>query len=477
MKSRRLSTVGMGSLLGLIICLLSACDSGFATKFKAIQTTYQGNQLLTACLDLDQQYPREIDLKIALASLFMAQGEFDRARAYVNAADQLPEKASGQKATIQLLLSEYSFRDTDYVAASNQAAQAVNGPESIRYAALIQYAKSLAAQNKNDDALSQVQKAFALPSFTPTAEGVALQVELLIRHKDIDASRKFINDLYHRGTPPQGMGLQLSQVFEAHGLMLDAAVWTTDDVERSRMTGSITDAKVVTFIADVLTRLDSLQHNLKAQDLTAALLFTKVYQAFISGQDAVGLQLILTLPQQPLLPLIQYLREVLAIRTGNTSPQDLDAYSQLLPVYGQTIGYRYHLWRLRKNTEKSYSYATVKDLLETTILTAPNSAYAQETRREVGRLLGLSSDDSTHLLLQPELSKILSLAVESKAPDILEPYYQILALPDNPYTLTAVALLQSAIKYAPLHDMVSKRNAAEPNGRLHERLISILSGG
>ncbi len=129
-----------------------------------------------------------------------------------------------------------------------------------------------------------------------------------------------------------------------------------------------------------------------------------------------------------------------------------------------------------KKGEGQYNFQTAKAVVEKCILLANNTRFAVETRQELGRLLGLASDDGQKILLGPELDVIFNSIMAGKDITLLDPVIELIALPDNVYEMAAVLMLRQLQLRAPRVKSFLDQKKAAASGRLKDRLVMVLEG-
>ncbi|TVR30597.1 MAG: hypothetical protein EA404_12285 [Spirochaetaceae bacterium] len=153
--------------------------------------------------------------------------------------------------------------------------------------------------------------------------------------------------------------------------------------------------------------------------------------------------------------LVDYAMAVALLRSGRGEQDQLWAYTALEPAFIVFQAYYYHLWMILSAAAEGYSLLTARELLEHTILLSPGSAAAQQSRRELGRLLGLTAEQAELLLLGQELDALAQRAVHYGDPQLLDAVIESLQLPQSVYTVAATLTLTRLAGYPVVRDYLA----------------------
>jgi len=119
-----------------------------------------------------------------------------------------------------------------------------------------------------------------------------------------------------------------------------------------------------------------------------------------------------------------------------------------------------------------FSGAVGADYAENCINISPQGPFAGECRKILASFTGLKKEDSLSIKTKREIDAVISAAVNSGNPQILDSLLPLINLPDNPFTVYAVSALRSLSGIPKFRDYFSGQ-AASSSGRLSERLIYI----
>ena len=172
---------------------------------------------------------------------------------------------------------------------------------------------------------------------------------------------------------------------------------------------------------------------------------------------------------------VDYATAVALLRSGRSDQDQLWAYTALEPAFILFQPYYYHLWMTLRAGAEGYSLLTARELLEHTILLSPGSAAAQESRRELGRLLGLTPEQAEQLLLGQELDALAQRVIDYRDPQLLDAVIESLQLPQSVYTVAATLTLTRLAAYPIVRDYLAA--AATELDEPTARLLRIALGG
>ena len=119
-----------------------------------------------------------------------------------------------------------------------------------------------------------------------------------------------------------------------------------------------------------------------------------------------------------------------------------------------------------------FSGAVGADYAENCINVSPQGPFSEECRKILASYTGLKKEDSSSIKTKREIETIISAAVNSGNPYVLDSLLPLIGLPDNPFTVYAVSALRSLSGVQKFRDYFSGQAAAS-SGRLSERLLYI----
>jgi hypothetical protein len=106
---------------------------------------------------------------------------------------------------------------------------------------------------------------------------------------------------------------------------------------------------------------------------------------------------------------------------------------------------------------------------------APFGPFAAECRRILASSSGLKPEDGPSIKSKNEIEWLISQAVNTGNPLVLEQLMPLVSLPENPYTVYAIGALKS-LSAVPLFRNYFDELAVQSKGRLADRLAYICRG-
>lgn len=171
-------------------------------------------------------------------------------------------------------------------------------------------------------------------------------------------------------------------------------------------------------------------------------------------------------------PFMRYIKAIAEMQQ-ELAPATLSDYAEIEPWFRNMQGYYYHLWAAIRDSGSQYSLAIVGDAMERTILLAPDSARASETRRELCAFMGIDPGYAESLLLRAEVDTLIQRSLQTGSGTSLERVVELLDLPDNRYTTYAVVALTSVSGNSRMREAL-EAHASVSSGRRADRLRGIL---
>ena len=476
------------SLLSLM--LLSSCsnhpraaDSAAASEIRdAIEAVLHGGQAedaYDALLKLAGRYPDSALPSLSLARVALDLGRPNRARTYLKRAEALrgaahSATASATNLDVAEISSELAYVEGRFGEAADYARRAVAAGGGDRSRLLL--ARSSA---QSGDSATAVESYRAVLHTLDLNDYGAYATALQATGRADEALAVLGLRQQRHGYQP-GQGVQESMLYSSMERPAYVAAAALMDVEYLRYHKGMPDAEVERNIQFALASLDPVDSlaEVDAAQQQATRLLLQGYAAFIDGrwQDAV----LLLEPASDGVrhPFVDYLLLVAGlhlapVRSGNEVPQQLNEYVKLEPLFVTFQPYYYHLWQALKRLTTGYSILTSRELLERAILLAPGSAAGVETRRELGRLIGLNAAEADLLLLGDEVEALSRAILTYRDPRLLETFLDSLSLRETEYTLGLMIALQRLATVGPLRDyLLDALSVAE--GDLRQRLSLVL---
>jgi len=435
----------------------------FQESYDRIAAEKQGGELMLALESLDQEYPDRLIVKVNLGSLLLASGQLERAYAYLSRAETLVGKRSDRhlKYLLYASLAECKLRQSCFSESINYADLALEQEPEDAVGVIFTRAKACSACGQRQQALADFAHAHSQRHAQMNLEDYCTYIHLLIVEQSFAQAIDLYRDRQRRFGYLPGQGLEESILFERSCRIDEAVLSAFMELEYQRSQSGVQDDKI-------LENLNNLEKSLR--DPHADLL--EALRCYIEGNWRRAAELFGGFTASLSHPFGRYLLLASTLERG-AAIEDMNLYVDLETDFKDFQYYYYHLWRGLRKGAGHYSFATARVLLEKTILLAPGSETADESRIELGRLIGLSPAEARQLLLKTELDMILGQVVHDHNPDPLGAVMHLLSVPDNIYTASALLELQEIISLPFITAYLEEqKNKAE--GRLKERLIGLL---
>jgi hypothetical protein len=267
-----------------------------------------------------------------------------------------------------------------------------------------------------------------------------------------------------------GQGVQASTFYEQLQDINNALLAACMDLEYLRYLGAVDDGKLFSTLSELEVKIadqDRYPDKQSRQTLEGIKYF------FQNNWTETG-RLLNGLKETH--PFLQYILLACEFETSGASQNDLKEYVAIEPYFKGLPAYYYHFWRGMKKGQGEYTFQTAKAVIEKCILLANSTSFAEETRRELGRILGLSESQGQKILLGPELDVIFNNIMDGGDITLLDPVVELISIPDNVYGMAAVLMLRQLQTRVPRVNKYLNQKKDASSGRLKERLIMVLEG-
>lgn len=460
----------------LLACGLLALAGGCTGRGRGFREAYgretagkQGEELRSALVALDQRYPRELSLKVNLGAMCLAAGDLPVAAAYLEQGERLARSLRFRR-----------DRQLRYLLAANLAEHRLRAGRPEESAVHADRALALGVADEIAVVYTRA-KARLASGDVPAALADFDAGRAASRQMNLEDYAAWIGALTVAGRPEEalaahaekrrlhghasGQGLEESLLYERLGRSEEAVLSAFLELEHRRGAGSQSEAQI-------LGNLEALRRRFQEAGAAGPVRLVSGLESYLEGDWAAAEAALagLSLPTPHLGR--EYLLLAARLEQG-AAVGELDAYARLEPELRTLAAFYYHLWKGLRAAGGAYRFGTARPVLEKTILLGPEGRFAEETRVEIGRLLGLPAAQGRQLLLGQEAQARVRRAAAESRPDALEPVLALLALPDTAYSAEALLALQPALAVPVLRQHLQvRRDAAE--GRLRERLVGLL---
>jgi hypothetical protein len=458
-----------------LLLLLYACggqEAAFHSEYDAIIQSKSGPARFSDLLLLDQKYPGRLQLKVDIGTALLAAGDLEKAGIYLKSGQGLATRSKKKrlKGLLYAALAEHSYRNRRYPEAIGFAGQALANSANPPASVLCTRARAYQVTGKTQEALEDYARAWSIDRSAMHPEDFRAYSTLLIAAGKYPGTLEVYDEYQMRFVYETGIGLSESLLWEKLGKIEESIVAAFKELEYQRYLASVAEAVLLDNLQKLSRKLDDRQWNPKAKGkaLVAAL------ERYIRGQWGQAADELDKPGPIPELPFGRYLLLSARLEAGQATDADFRGYQLLEPYLKSLPAYYYHLWRGMRRGPGSYSPAAARPVLEKCILLAPKTPFALESRRELGRLIGLSPAEGEKLLLGPELEAIGRQVAAGGDLRRLEPVLELLSTPDSDYQLSAVLMLKQLKSMEQVRGFLAERERTS-NGKLRERLSFIMS--
>ena len=515
--ARRLPVRPVAALLSAALLLaLAACPSredAFRESLARAAADRDGQLSLETLLALDQEFPDRLVLKINIGALYLAAGDPERAAVYLQRGRTLAARTRDPhlRYLLHANLAELHLRRGRHAPSIGEATRALRLQPEDPLGVIFTRAKAHLASGAAPAALRDFQAGAATADQRMNLEDWSAWIRAHLASGQLEPALALYRQRQRRFGYLPGQGLEESAAFESLGRIEEAVLSAfMEGAYLQAGTRGGTEAPGSGWLrANTSTLAERLTDpQLNPQRLGGSLLeglgaYLEADWAAAAG--ALG-RVTLAAPH----PFLDFLRGAVAVELAAAGPPGgadaapaaagdgptdaragapIDAataaaagatplrdalvrYGALEEMFKDLQPYYHHLWRGMR-AAGSFGPAAMRPVLEKTILLGRDSAHADASRLELGRLLGLDPDQGRKLLLEAEMRTIAEHATARRLPARLEPLLELLALPDSLYTLQATLIVQQVLGDPAMRAYLERRRL-DSAGRLHERLSGLL---
>ncbi|MBA7696251.1 hypothetical protein ES703_104894 [subsurface metagenome] len=461
-------------LILLLSCIMLSCGGDkhrFGQEFNKAMTEKKGDELLNALLELDQNYPGRLELKVNIGGMLLASGNWEQAGFYLAKGEEIAgrNKDKGLKALLFTNLAELSYRKGQFLKGLEYAERSLSLNPDDSLGVILTKAKCLLSLDKRGRALGIFNSIWEMNRELMNREDMKLYAALLVEQAQYSEAVTVIDEYQKNWGYELGLGIEQSVLFEKLGLINESILAAARELEYRRYHGMISSGQEIGRLEELEKRIEDRSWNLtgEGREVLKGLQFYVREEWEQAGRCLAGVELKHELADLGLFVLSS------ALERGKAGTETFKKYLELEPHFRDLPAYYRHLWRGMKKGRGLYNIGSARGVLEKCILLSPNTEYAVEARAELGRLTGLTPGQGEKILLGPELDKIYEQLLSGSEPSALDPVLELLSVPDNVYGLAAVLMLQQAQRMPGVSAYLSAREQ-DAEGRLKERLSAIL---
>jgi tetratricopeptide (TPR) repeat protein len=466
-------------LLSPVFLLLSCApprSPSVQSQHAAVVRSSNGRALLLGLIELDQGHPGSLALKADLGAVCLSLGDTEQARIYLEAGRRLARKSRDARlvAMLHADLAELAWRTGDPREAVRCCETAISLAPDDPAGARLTRAKALAALGEPTRALEDFSTAWDAQRAGMLPEDCAAFARLLAVTGSERKALDVLADLQARFPHEQGVALEQSALFGRLGMYEESILAAYEELEYQLYAGGTSTGRILEGLSDLDARLtgEAPAAGRRARRVAAGLARHARGDWSGAAAELSGVAAVVALP------IGRYVLLSARLEAGQATTDDLASYLSLEGRFRDLAGYYYHLWRGTKASgpgSRSGARSPSLEILEKCIQLAPHTEAAAESRRELGRVLGLEPPDGAKLLLPVEIEAIAQSVAGGGDPSLLEPLLGLLSTPANRYQAGTEPVLQALARRPDVGAWLAARRAAA-GGRLKERLAFLLGG-
>ena len=456
----------------LLLWACSGSQAAFQAEYEALAKSSSGPALFSSLLALDQKYPHQMALKVDIGRALLEAGELEKAAIYLKSGEELASRSKDQrlKALLYAALAEHAFRRGQYQESIDLAAKALANPPHEPAGVLLTRARAYQAIGKTQEALADYARGWSADRPAMIPEDYRGYSALLVAAEKYAEALEVYAEYQILFPYETGIGLAESLLLEKLGRIEESIVAAFKELEYQRYRGGVPEALIQDNLAKLSRKLDDRQWNPEGRGKALVEALRRY-----SRREWVEAARALERPSPALERRFgRYLLLSARLESGQAAEADFREYEGLEPYLKGLPAYYYHHWRGMRHGSGGDLPAGARPVLEKCILLAPNTPFALESRRELGRLIGLAQTDGERLLLGPELEAISRQVAGGQSLTRLEPVLELLSTPDNEYQLLAVLMLKQLKSREQVRAFLAERSRTA-TGRLKERLAFVLN--
>jgi len=446
----------------LFFVIVVSCGESFEKLYESQTTDKSGQELYQALLRLDQTYPNKIKLKINIGTMLLVSGDLAGAKAYLDRGEKLVGVFTDKETKYALFSSkaELALREGDPSEALKYAEKAISASKTDRKGVVFTRAKAHVGLGNTKDALNDFDKGWSEHKDTMTAEDFrAYAIQLVKGGRDSDAIE--ILRVFQGKYPYEaGVGLIESGCYERSGDLKSAILSAFKEYEYARAFGGLSDKDLTSSLDIALAKSERISRKALERFVAAIKSFVNEEWTGVGDIDASGFG--------------EYIVLAARLENGNASTMDIERYLLMESSMRSFQAYYYHLWRGLRKIARANGTSGIRSVLEKCISLSGSSHMAKESRRELGRLIGIGESAGENLLMQQEIDAILASVIGGGSFSLLDPVLALLDTPDNDYQQSGMYSLIRLASDPALKSWLDGK-AKNAKGKLGERLNYILS--
>ena len=416
--------------------------------------------------NFELQNPDHFLSKLDLARYFILLGNYEESERYLIRAEGVINKigkrgiANEDIAALYGCLAVVNLADQNLQTAWDYTQKAYKIPKAGKYYGYLA-GRVLASLGRKEEAIQYFDKTYALYPEQISGEELRAYMYLAADANDWQKCMNLLELYFEKGLYFPNLGLFASGVYEKNGRFVKSIYAAYLDYEYQSGLGGADDAAFVRNLHNLKTTIITEGKGKDAED--AVDIIIGLYDTSGSGENTIA-------GETDFFP-YKYIMLKKKAEYASWDEEDFQEYITLEKYFASFPGYYWMLWE----EVQSGRYGEVKQwipILEKIILLG-DSIYIKPSRKALANLANIG-DTADRLLLPQEVQQLFVNVRTTNNGAVLEPFFDLLELPDCSYVMNALLIARSAASDPMTRNILSARNQSA-TGRLRERLSYILS--
>lgn len=428
----------------LILSVLSCKDDSLNFQQEldnAINSAADPSAMAEALLLLEQKYPSRAEIKAQLGIIHLMKGDFLSAKIMLTSAESLINRKTGNdtKYLVYAGLADLHEKNGEISDSKKYAEAALSIPVNDTLGVLLHICRAETALGNKAQALEQYLVAIKEQSSFFTEADYSNLVGLLVVNNDIDIAIEYYLQKIESLGYSNGDGLTLSTLYEKNGDFSKSLVSASYELWRLLHEDVLTPKECINRLDEVAEKVLPVLDG-KTKDEFSMIVDAQTRIFGFGWTDAVGVYIELDLFQGDWFE--QFFFYLATLMSEDVPAHEtMKRYVILEPAFRRSQLYYYYLWNILKKGEGKYTFSTVRGILDKVVLFGVNTQLSEKTKKEAGRLLGLSEKESQSLFPARYVESVLTGYLIVRDEKSLLPIKALLSLPNNPYTDDCMKIL------------------------------------
>ena len=451
--------------LVISMSVFNSCSKG-DSYLQLKESNLEGEALLRELNRFEKEHTEDFRSKIDLANYFIVVGDYNTCYEYLLRAESVikncPKGAEEKKYKTLLygMRAQIELYSGNYESAHSYVDKAIELDKKANLKYNYTKAQIYVAQDDKEKALELFDKTYEAIPNELTSDDKRAYMYLLADAERFERCKLILEDFLDDGVYFFGLGTFASGVYEKNSEYEKALLSSYYDYEYYSCFHGLDKSA---FFA----RLDSIVVGIKPPE---KLFQIKDAIEFVKSRVDQSSENKYTAEFFP----ARFITLSNKIRDGKFTSLDVQNFLDLEIYFSNFPSYYWNAWNAFCQVDESKKKSYIP-LLNKVVILGENNIYRESAKCELGKLAGLSKDNSKKILLPDEIMHILTAFNESLDESFLEPIYELLDLPENDYELHALAILRDCRSNLALMKKLEEKVETISDGVLCARLKYVLS--